>query len=259
MKNKFTKIIVPSLLLLASIAIIGPSCGTPSTPAIANLIDCLPNNLQNGLIAFYPISNGDITDHSGNGYDLYNNSGNVFGADRDGNPNCALNFVAGTNQFLTYSNPVFLDNFQTLPFSISLWYKSNTNAAATYELLIGRDTGLRCPDTHGQWSVGLYDLRNPVFGINEKSLWFNTSTTPANWKHLVVTCIGTDLKLYIDGVLTSQSTNSGCPILIPTINAGDLFIGKDFTGQMDEIGIYNRVLTPAEIIELAALDACCGA
>jgi hypothetical protein len=61
-----------------------------------------------------------------------------------------------------------LDNFQTLPFSISLWYRNTSTTGPQYEVLIGRDTIGHCPDTHGQWSVGLYDVRKPVLvSMNE--------------------------------------------------------------------------------------------
>ena len=220
--------------------------------------DCIPTSLQNGIIAFYPFSNGSINDFSGNSYNLTNTSAASSGADRAGNPNCAFNFVSANGDFLKYTNPTFLNNFQTLPFSISLWYKTSSPTTASYELLIGRDTGLHCPDTNGQWSVGLYDLRNPAFGINEYSLWDDVSTLTTPWKHLVVTCHGTDLKLYINGALTTQTAGTGCGgTSFPTTNTGDLFLGKDFTGLLDDVIIYNHVLTATEINELYNLPACC--
>jgi hypothetical protein len=77
------------------------------------------------------------------------------------------------------------------------------------------------------------------------------------WKHYVVTCQGTDLKLYIDGVITSELPGYGCYTETPTINAGDLFIGNSYSGYIDDIIIYNRVLTAAEINKLYNTAACC--
>jgi len=219
----------------------------------------IPANLQNGIIAFYPFSNGSINDFSGNNYNLTNTTSASSGIDRAGNINCAFHFNATNGDFLNYSNPTFINDFQTLPFSISLWYKNETSSAGNYELLIGRDENLHCPDSYGQWSVGLYDNRKPVFGINEYSLWWNIGSNVeiSEWRHLVVTCVGTDLKLYLNGVLTSQVSNTGCSTNNPTINSGDLFLGKEFTGLLDDVIIYNRVLSQSEITELNSLTPCC--
>ncbi len=226
---------------------------------------CLPSNLQKGLLAFFPFTKGSINDFSGNKYHLTNTSSASAGIDRGGNINCAFNFVQKSGDFLKYVNPTFINDFQTLPFSISLWYKPlQTNWG--FEVLIGRDIGLHCPDTSGQWSISLYDCRRPVLGINQYSLWddyFNgngcdkTTEDLSNvWQHLIVTCIGTDLKLYKNGVLTTEKPGTGCGTNIPTINAGDLFLGKDYTGLLDDVIIYNRILTQTEITELYNLQSC---
>lgn len=218
---------------------------------------CLPTSLQNGVIAFYPFSNGSLNDNSGNNYNLTNTSTASSGTDRAGNPNCAFNFVSANGDFLKYTNPTFINDFQTLPFSISLWYKSLSSATGDFELLIGRDIPLHCPDTQGQWSVALYDLRNPVFGINEYSLWYDVTVVTTPWKHLVVTCQGTNLKLYINGTLTTQSAGTGCDTSFPTTNTGDLFLGANFMGLLDDVIIYDHILTTTEITQLYNLPACC--
>jgi hypothetical protein len=230
------------------------------TDEVTNLSqNCLTGSLQNGVIAFYPFSSGSINDYSGNNYNLTNPTTASAGTDRAGNASCAFNFNATNGDFLKFINPTFINNFQTIPFSISLWYKNETSSSGNYELLIGRDTNLRCPDTHGQWSVGLYDVRKPVFGINEYSIWWNNSSnvTTSTWRHLVVTCVGTDLKLYLNGVLTSEVANTGCSTSNPTLNIGDLLVGKGYTGLLDDIVIYNRIISQSEINQLYSLTTCC--
>lgn len=235
------------------------SCEKSDEKTIFQQNNCLPTNLQNGVIAFYSFANGSLNDSSGNNYNLTNPTTASSGMDRAGNPNCAFHFLAANNDYLKYTNPTFVDDFQTLPFSISLWYKNETSTDPNYELLIGRDTNLHCPDTFGQWSVGLFDVRKPVFGINEYSLLWNNGSavfTP-EWRHLVVTCTGTNLKLYLNGVLTSETPGTGCAVNIPTINAGDLFLGKDYTGLLDDVVIYNHILSQTDITQLYNLQACC--
>jgi hypothetical protein len=65
-----------------------------------------------------------------------------------------------------------------------------------------------------------------------------------NWTHLVATYDGKELKLYINGQLKGQTS---------TINGGitqsdsDLFIGEGFSGYLDEIALWQKVLTENEI------------
>jgi hypothetical protein len=244
------------------------SCNKGNDPIPSVLSVCLPTALQTGVIAFYPFTTGSLADASGNSYNLTNTTSAAPGADRSGNPTCAFNFVKANGEFLKFTNPTFVDNFQTSPFSISIWYKPlGTRGAGDYELLIGRDVSPRCPDNYGQWAVGLYDCRRAVFAINQYSIWDNyfnpagcsqTISSLSNvWSHLVVTCTGTSLKIYRNGVLTTALPNTGCTTNLPTLNIGDLFFGKDYTGMLDDVIIYNRVLSQAEITQLYSLAACC--
>jgi hypothetical protein len=234
--------------------------------------DCIPSNLQSNLIAFYPFSNGSLNDMSGNLYHLTNPTTASPGADRYGNPNCAYEFDASQGEFLTYVNPTFLDNLNANPISISFWFKTNgSRNGGEYEQMIGRDVGVHCPDTFGQWSVSLSDCRNAVFGINDYSLWggnypsFYGDTDCVNnpnlniWHHIVVTSDGTGggINMYVNGIQTSSTPDTGCYNPQGTNNVGDLFLGKQFTGLLDDIAIFDRVLTFAEIIQLNGLEPCC--
>jgi hypothetical protein len=237
-------------------------CNKSEEKSSAPQANCLPTNLQTGILAFYPFSSGSLNDYSGNNYNLTNPTTASSGQDRDGNPNCAFNFVSANGDFLKYSNPTFIDNFQTLPFSISLWYKPI--GTWSYECLIGRDTGLHCPNTFGQWSVSLYDGRKPVFGINKYDVWFepavyNASDFTGVWQHLVVTCQGNDLKVYRNGILATELPQLGScnPPSPPTLNIGDLFLGKQYTGLLDDVIIYDRILSVGEVNDLYNLPACC--
>lgn len=230
---------------------------------------CIPSNLQTDLIAFYPFSGGSLNDFSGNGYDLSNPTSAFSSEDRDGNSNCAFEFVASNDDFLTYVNPTFLDDLDSLPFSVSLWFKAEgTRNPGDYELLIGRDEGMHCPDTFGEWSLGLYDCRNAAFGINDYSIWGeepygNTDCTndPSLnvWHHLVVTSGGTsgNIAMYVDGISTSNIPGTGCSNPVGTNNVGDLFLGKGFTGLLDDVMIFGKELNQSEVIQLFELDACC--
>jgi Concanavalin A-like lectin/glucanases superfamily len=233
----------------------------------ATTAPCLPTNLQNGAIAFYPFSNGRLTDVI-NGNNLTNNSTAAPSMDRAGNPNCAFQFknLPSGREFLTQQNPIFLNNLTE--FSISLWYEPlDTNrSAGAYEGLMSRDTGTYAGDKYGQWSVGLYDCRRAVFGLNCGALWDDSqrlkdcerSFYTNKWHHLVVTYSDNTLTLFRNGVVSTRRILGNAPVCrSASQDIGALFIGKSFTGRLDDIAIFNRAITTAEVTQLLNLQACC--
>ena len=88
--------------------------------------------------------------------------------------------------------------------------------------------------------------------------FFITSSTRKNpleadvWYNLVGTYNGREMLIYVDTELRNKRTWSGTPIVDPA----DLTIGamtggggqEGFEGVIDEVKIYNRALTPAEIV-----------
>lgn len=228
----------------------------------------IPANLNLGLIAYYPFNSGSINDFSGNNNNLSNTNGAISVNDRNGNSNCAFEFdnlPSSNNQFLTASNTSFLNGLTE--YSISLWYKplDTTRQVGEYEGLINRGLGPSCPDRLGQWSLGLYDCRKAVFA-RENSIWQISSpcdvvSNTNSWHHLVATYnqVGNTIKLYKDGILqdtaTGQASCGTSPITSSDI--GDLFIGKYFTGVIDDIFIYNREINQSEVNQLFNLGSSC--
>lgn len=175
------------------------------------------------------------------------------------------------NSYITTKTD-FLNNLQE--FSISLWYEplDTTREGGDFETLICRDLGKSCPNRNGQWSVGLFDCRKAVFG-RTTSVWdFDITNTnngtsnleyqeeliarTNNWHHLVATFKqdGVEMSIYRDGVLKESSTGiSYCD----SKDIGDLFLGKDYTGKIDDVIIFNKSLNQQEINSLFKMDTCC--
>lgn len=76
-----------------------------------------------------------------------------------------------------------------------------------------------------------------------------------NWHHIAATATGTSVKLYIDGVASSVNTTTN---VINVTGNGLTLVGmgsvsvptKSFEGYIDELGVWNRILTDAEILQL---------
>ena len=229
------------------------SCNNSENSAEADSCLTGTGTLQDGVVAFYPFSDGSLDDFSGNNYNLTNSTSAIAGMDRDGNPNCAFSFNQDNDDFLFYDNPIFLNDLPATGFSISLWYKSN-EVTDDYAVLISRDNVNNCVNTYGQWSIRFINM---VFttGING---YLTVSRSNANeWQHLVMTSNNDNLSFYRNGLLEQSTTEVFCTNPNPTINSGSLFLGKFYDGSIDDVIIYDRILTSAEVTQLYNLPVCC--
>lgn len=96
------------------------------------------------------------------------------------------------------------------------------------------------------------------FGLNGGLVQSATLTIdPTNWHHVAASWDGAAMALYIDGGLSGTT-----PLISDAFDAGELVLGIDvdngttiapFTGTLDDVRIYERVLSPAEIAALAGM------
>lgn len=225
---------------------------------------CLPLNLQNGVIAFYPFSSGSLNDYSGYNHNLTNPTTASSTNDRSGNSNCAFNFIKANNEFVKITDPAFLDNYITNPYTISVWIKpSGTRDGGDYEGIINRIKSDNNSLNASNWGVGLHDCRQTSFITCTSNIWefvslgeTNCSTASNSWHHIIATFDGTACNIYVDNMQQNLFSSS---ITNPIIqNFSDLLIGKDFTGAIDDVIIYDRVLSNSERTQLYNLNGCCN-
>ncbi len=251
------------LIPLITLAIVFVSC--KDNGADDRNADCLTTNLQNGLIASYTFGNGSLNDGIA-GNDLTNVGGAVPASDRNGNVSCAYEFNG--QQSLIHLNPTFLNGLSA--FSVSLWFYAidTTRGGGDFEVLLSRGDTLQCPDRKGQWSLALYDCRQAVFG-HDNSVWASLSGTGLTcqeiiniqtgvWRHVVAVYNVNTFQIYQDGQLKDSATGAGsCFINNQAQEQGDLNLGVDYKGKIDDVFIYNRALSAAEVQALFVADACC--
>jgi len=199
----------------------------------------LPLNLQNGLVAYYPFC-GNANDESGNG-----NNGAVNGAalstDRLGNANSSYYFDG--NSTINISNHPGINVSTTGEISISLWARS-TSLQAVAHILGKRPSTVPTIEYQISYFTGNY-------GIGYGSWGDSYIPFPQNdWTHLVMAYNGVDWILYINGI--QMHSYSFAP---PSANLVDLLIGGSgteikFIGDIDDVGVWNRALSPAEVQQL---------
>ncbi|HZM27048.1 MAG TPA: LamG domain-containing protein, partial [Gemmatimonadales bacterium] len=78
-----------------------------------------------------------------------------------------------------------------------------------------------------------------------------TAAVPLNaWTHLAATHDGTTLRLYVNGVQVGSRAVAGA--LLTSTGAlrigGNSIWGEFFQGRIDEVRVYNRALSPSEIL-----------
>lgn len=228
-----------------------PSCyckssnqGAPVTvPQNGGAASCDPSgNLLNGLVGYWRFDEGSgstTADYTQNGtpaviYGTVNWSGTsvkpVF--------NNALNFNGSNNYVLAPPNNI-LNNGAADQFTASVWIKP-TNISSYPGLL---NKGWDWLVNGGQGCFRWPDCRY---------LWFSV---PNNvWTNVVLTynksLASNNLRVYTQGVFRSPAANytAGASNNLP-LNIGGAGNGK-FSGLMDDVRIYNRVLSDSEIATL---------
>lgn len=208
-----------------------------------------------GLVAWWPFT-GNANDSSG-----YGLNGVVSGAtlttDRFGIANKAYSFNGSTSK-ITAANSTRLNLVNNR--TVSVWVKSTdsssdagiignlSNGHNGYQILL-KSTG-KIAAMEDNWSVG---ANNPP-----TNGWDYANSTNSNylndniWHHVISVRKNDTTSLYIDGVLQNNILTT----LVPNFNTSSIIIGATngtgqfFKGVIDEIGIWNRALTPLEITKL---------
>jgi len=237
---------------------LGISGGTVNFQQACSLNE-LPTNLQSGLIAYYPFC-GNPNDESGNG-----NNGTIYGGvssatDRFGNLNSAYDFD-GTSGYIEIPT---LNSFQYTPVTYSAWVIVSSyfplSAGHKFRSIVGRNSsgnttcGLLGFYADQNISNGLLDNTFHYWmggAANPSIPWSNSIPTINVWAHIVFTQdIQGNFQFYENGILVNSGTlsnvqNSNLPF---KIGARDLDYFWD--DNLDDIGVWNRVLTLQEIEQL---------
>ncbi|MFZ4456149.1 MAG: LamG domain-containing protein [Bacteroidales bacterium] len=210
-----------------------------------------------GLVAWYPF-NGNANDESGN----VNNgtvSGAILSTDRFSNPNKSYYFN-GTSNYI--NSNVKLPNI----FSISVWtnveqYKSFTTQNIGSKFITSIDnnypnTGFEIsgdiPTTNGQISISFWNnITTPSQGILSSNL-----TSLNKWYFMTATYDGSKLSYYFNGKfeksINATFIQNNTNVMfgarrVPVASGNYNFF---LQGKLDDVGIWNRVLTQDEITTL---------
>lgn len=204
-----------------------------------------------GLVGWWPFLDKTSTiakDYSGNGNNGTLVNGPTPVAGKLGN---GLKFN-GTNQYASVTHNT---NLQPYPFSVSFWIKGGTQA--TYAGILTKYYG----GSYNGWNVfkdengtvTFYYFSDNLNKIEYQSAPIAFSNVFNNlWNHILITVDDSGAKGYKNGlqvtsapwVGTPNAPSSTAPLTL--VNYVDYY----FNGFLDDVRIYNRALSPVEVLDL---------
>ncbi|MEK9618406.1 MAG: LamG-like jellyroll fold domain-containing protein, partial [Deltaproteobacteria bacterium] len=197
-------------------------------------------DLNQGLIAYYALDNNTF-DYSGNGLDGIYINGASPTPDRFKASDKAA--ALSVSQYISVPDNNFLD--LTDNFSVAAWI---------YPTAVGSGEQGIVSKYHSSASPLALELESDG-SIASDGL--NSSKTLDNntWYHVGLTRGNNTLKLFINGEIVADNHSIGISNSINTDNLtiGSDFNGRYFQGQIDEVKIYNRVLTDDEVKAMYAI------
>ena len=202
-------------------------------------------DLTNGLIAFYPF-NGNANDESGN-----SNGGTVYSAslteDRFGIANRAFHFN-GSSDYIAIDGIVD-DLFNKDSYSVTGWFQMNDKSHKGTIFSVNREK-----DVFGQnismitWADNLTYYGDFMSEVKYYDTSFDTNT----WYFFALTFTKNQLShLYVDNNLLHQTFINNMDITMSSMASigqewDNTMISDLFSGKIDDIRVYNRILNSSE-------------
>lgn len=203
------------------------------------------------LIGHWPLNEGSGVDAANIADDEYNGTlantptwttGTLSGA-------VSLN---GTNQYLEIPNAATMDYGDV--FTYALWIKRPGSSANAYEILVSKGPTAPVFLIEGTRSAVADRDKLRLCKWGSGCLMFSAAKiTDTDWHHVAVTKNGADARMYIDGVESSGTlVNQTMQNNDHVIRIGEEVNGSSdpFMGEIDDVRIYNRALTGADIAAL---------
>ena len=192
--------------------------------------DIGPSVPEAGIVAYYPLA-GNAEDASENSHD-----GTVYGAvpveDRFGNPDSAYQFN-GASDYIDLGS---IGGFKTL----SMWIKPGPRSI--YDFYFGHSNFKLYASVLGGGKLGLASDSGSV------STEVSMDSYQDQWVHLVAVSDGAGSKIFVNGTNVTTSVAA-----LESVGAAVANLGRSsdathyFNGAIDDVRLYDRVLTELEI------------
>lgn len=211
---------------------------------------CFSPLQASGDLVMHLSGDGDSLDQSGNGH--HGQNGNLNGPTFTGGVLGQAFSFDSADEFLTVDANAALE-----PTNISVAFWVKTQASGGIKLLVDSSHG----GTNGNFGWAIQMTSGGQVGIaygnggGFPALDSTTNLADDQFHHFAATLDGTNMRTYVDGVLETTASYSGTPMGTgEQIRIGRHHsLGRQFSGLMDDIRVYNHALTSSEVQALAAV------
>ena len=235
--------------------------------------------VENGLVASYSFDNGDATDGVGSVDGQPINA--IPATDRFGNGGMAMAFASDDSSRIDLGDS--FDAVITGPgatFSLSFWIWVEDSSVTNTRSVFTKYGNISCNQDQREFSLYYTEAKvlswvyyGDLATSNYREVLGSSLLNDSTWYHIVVTYDGNlngndgldRVVIYVDAIaeLTTLGLTAGSLASIPDgaahmslgapIGAGGVFCefpGNTFSGRIDDVRIYDRVLSPIEVDSL---------
>ena len=219
--------------------------------------------LDSGLIVYFPF-NGNTNDESGNGNNATAFNGAFLTTDYLGRTNSAAGFD-GINDYLKVPGSAKLNSPQfTVSFQVMV-NSSNRRNAGISRINFSEGKGVtygihESLSTDNKWNYAVLpsgdDCEKKYPYDTSVAVYSNPPIQAGRWYNVIATFGDGEQKIYVNGVLQGMRTRDFNTLKM--CENADLIIGGwwsadivSIDGKIDEVRIYNRVISDCEISELS--------
>jgi len=201
------------------------------------------------------VANGELvglwTFNEGSGTIAYDTSDNYNDASLMNSPTFVTSpggkavSLNGTNQYVNMGSPAVFNLKGAV--TVEAWVKVDTLASGE-PLIFGKDTTL--------YGISYYynNGRSYFYGGSTGNNNLSSAVSTGAWHHIVGTTdasvSGTNMRLYVDGTQVASRTSLGNPTDSTNVNliaGANRLLNNFLKGQIDELRLYNHVLSASEI------------
>jgi formylglycine-generating enzyme required for sulfatase activity len=215
------------------------------------------NQLSKGLVAYYPF-NGNTKDESGHGKNL-TLLGASLGVDRPGSGNSSLAVALGQRAVSTQNIGITGNS----DFTISVWMMPKVDPVWPNGGLIGwgddSDPGTMFNFVYVPYHVNGFSVSFSL-GVDSNYVGAGVISDPVSllgtWNHVIVTYQGSSktYRFYLNGKLQTNNF-SDWNMVLHNLSDSVLYVSGSFDGLIDDIRIYNRAVSGAEVSQLHAKES----
>ncbi|MBF8271434.1 MAG: hypothetical protein HW380_539 [Magnetococcales bacterium] len=139
-------------------------------------------------------------------------------------------------------------------YTIEMWWKPGMNltSASPRQTLFAGDSGTKRPEiVFNKFGNGKIEIATRITGTNYETATTTTASwNNGQWYHLAFSFDGTDVKVYVNGILEKQASQPGIQDAMTGFVLGcRAALSYDMTGSLADVRVWDTVRSQANIVD----------